>query len=113
MTVGEDSRKRAQPAWSRSARLPEVAARRASLITRIHGRYYDVGGFDHPGGCHAIECARDRDATELFESYHALHRARPLKTLEQFEVSGLDADRPDRFLAVKRFGESGFDWAAT
>jgi cytochrome b involved in lipid metabolism len=57
------------------------------LITRIHGRYYDVGRFDHPGGCPAIECARDRDVTALFESYHALHRARPLRALAQFEIA--------------------------
>ena len=63
-----------------------------SLVTRIHGRYYDVGEFDHPGGCPAIECARDRDATALFESYHALNRARPIKTLARYEVTREQAD---------------------
>ena len=84
-----------------------------SLITRIHGRYYDVGKFDHPGGCPAIECARDRDATALFESYHALHRARPLRVLAEFEITPEQAEGADRFLAEKRFGESGYDWEAT
>ncbi len=84
-----------------------------TLITRIHGRYYDVGKFDHPGGCPAIECARDRDATALFESYHALHRARPLRALAQFEITAEQAESGERFLAEKRFGEAGYDWEAT
>jgi fatty acid desaturase len=84
-----------------------------SLIPRIHGRYYDVGRFDHPGGCPAIECARDRDATALFESYHALHRARPLRALAKFEIAPEQAESAERFLAEKRFGESGYNWEAT
>jgi delta11-fatty-acid desaturase len=90
-----------------------VPARRKSLITRIHGRYYDVGEFDHPGGCPALECARDRDATALFESYHALHRARPLRTLNEYEVTPERAEAEHRFLAEKRFGQSRIDWDAT
>lgn len=84
-----------------------------SLVTRIHGRYYDVGAFDHPGGCPALECARDRDATALFESYHALHRARPLHTLKQYEIPAEQAQSPGRFLAEDRFGGDGFDWDET
>ena len=84
-----------------------------SLITRIHGRYYDVGTFQHPGGCPALECARDRDATALFESYHALHRARPLQTLKQYEVTREQAEGPGRFLAEARFGDDPFDWDLT
>ncbi|MDA0746959.1 MAG: fatty acid desaturase [bacterium] len=83
------------------------------LITRIHGKYYDVGAFEHPGGCPALECARDRDATALFESYHALHRAKPLHALEQYEIPAEKAEGPDRFRAEERFGEDAFDWDAT
>jgi fatty acid desaturase len=90
-----------------------MSAPHRPLVTKIHGRYYDVGSFDHPGGCSALECGRDRDATALFESYHALHRARPLKTLSQFEVTAEQAERADRFMAEKKFGPSGFDWDAT
>lgn len=85
----------------------------ASLVTRIHGRYYDVGEFDHPGGCPALECARDRDATALFESYHALHRSRPLRTLARYEISPEQAAAPQRFLAETRFGDDAFDWSET
>ena len=84
-----------------------------SLITKIHGRYYDVGTFEHPGGCPALECARDRDATALFESYHALHRTRPLQTLDRYEISREAAEAPGRFLAEARFGEQPFDWNVT
>src|SRR5690242_3433267 len=90
-----------------------MPARHCPLITKVHGRYYDVGSFDHPGGCAALECARDRDATALFESYHALHRARPLKTLERFEVTAEQAAGAERFAAEQKFGPSSFDWEAT
>jgi fatty acid desaturase len=95
------------------ARLAAVACPARSLITKIHGRYYDVGKFEHPGGGPAIECARDRDSTALFESYHALFRTRPLRTLAQYEISAEQAEGPDRFLAEKRFGEAHYDWDAT
>jgi fatty acid desaturase len=84
-----------------------------ALITRIHGRYYDLTGFAHPGGCAALECARDRDATTLFESYHALHRALPLRTMRQYEISPEQAEAPGRFLDVARFGSGGVDWPLT
>ena len=90
-----------------------MPAQTKPLVTKIHGRYYDVSAFHHPGGCAALECARDRDATELFESYHALHRARPLNTLKRYEVAPEQAESADRFLAEKRFGPTPFDWEAT
>src|SRR5262249_19321902 len=103
----------------RDARLDAVPsplpapAPEPSLITRIHGRYYDVGKFKHPGGCPAIECARARDATALFESYHALYRTRPLRALTKVEIGAEEAESGERFLAEKRFGEASYDWDAT
>jgi fatty acid desaturase len=97
-----------------SAPEPETQTETArSLITKIHGRYYDVGKFKHPGGCPAIECARDRDATALFESYHALYRTRPVRALAKFEIAPEQAESDRRFLAEKRFGEAEYDWDAT
>jgi delta11-fatty-acid desaturase len=113
MTAGRRSAPASRCGDAGSATLKAVVARRQSLITRIHGRYYDVGGFEHPGGCPALECARDRDATALFESYHALHRARPIRTLSHYEITPDLADADHRFLAEKRFGDSGIDWDAT
>jgi delta11-fatty-acid desaturase len=40
------------------------------LITRIHGKYYDLTGFKHPGGPIAQAAIEGRDGTELFESHH-------------------------------------------
>ena len=34
---------------------------------RIHGKWYDVGDFNHPGGPIMIALGKDRDATALFE----------------------------------------------
>jgi len=42
------------------------------LYTRIHGVWYDFAQFDHPGGPVALNLAKDRDATALFESHHLL-----------------------------------------
>ena len=83
------------------------------LITQVHGRYYNLQGFSHPGGCPALECARNRDATALFESYHALHRDRPLQMLKRYEVAPEEAEADGRFLAEKRFGATSFDWEHT
>jgi hypothetical protein len=40
------------------------------IHTKIHGRHYDLTGFDHPGGAVSISLASGRDATELFELHH-------------------------------------------
>lgn len=98
------------------SRDPTQSAAPASprpLYTKIHGRYYDLAGFAHPGGCPALECARDRDATALFESYHALFRARPLQALKRYEVAPDEAESAARFLDEKRFGASSVDWEHT
>src|ERR1700733_6728251 len=90
-----------------------MTANSRPLITKIHGRYYNLSGFAHPGGGSALEGARDRDATELFESYHALYRALPQATLRQYEVPREQAELDGRFLAEKRFGPAPFDWERT
>jgi delta11-fatty-acid desaturase len=40
------------------------------FITKIHGRYYDLTDFHHPGGPVALSLAFGRDSTEMFESMH-------------------------------------------
>ena len=79
------------------------------LITRIHGKYYDLTEFAsrHPGGPVALDCARDRDGTVLFESYHALSRDKVVKTLATLELEGFDpaaavGGATPRFLDVAR-----------
>jgi fatty acid desaturase len=56
-------------------------------ITLIHGKYYDLRDFKHPGGSIPIHLAENRDATELFESHHILSdRDKILKILEKYEI---------------------------
>jgi len=42
------------------------------VYARIRGVWYDFAQFDHPGGPIALNLAKDRDATALFESHHLL-----------------------------------------
>jgi hypothetical protein len=59
-----------------SERRIGVASRRLEqptrLLTRIHGKWYDLRDFKHPGGPVALSLAGGRDATALFESHHPL-----------------------------------------
>ena len=47
------------------------------LYTRIRGQWYDLAKFQHPGGPVALNLAKGRDGTALFESHHYLmsHKA--------------------------------------
>jgi hypothetical protein len=86
------------------------------LITRIHGKYYDLTSFEfvHPGGRTALNCARDRDGTGLFESYHLLSIDKARKTLAAYEIADGSFDNDTRFLDVKKFGdEVQYDWSPT
>jgi hypothetical protein len=51
---------------------PRHSIERSSMTWKIHGTEYDLSPFlsIHPGGKEAIELARGRDCTALFESYH-------------------------------------------
>ena len=82
------------------------------LVTRIHGKFYDLTEFAsrHPGGPNALELVRDRDGTALFESYHPLTRDKAWATLQKFEVDKDSFDGSTRFLYVKKFGEDRFKW---
>ena len=56
-------------------------------ITRIHGIDYDLEGFEHPGGPHALGHSYGRDATVLFESMHPfVDQARLRKILAKYRM---------------------------
>ena len=40
------------------------------MKTKIHGKYYDLTNFKHPGGDEAIELTNGIDCTVMFESHH-------------------------------------------
>lgn len=42
------------------------------LYTKIRNEWYDLARFEHPGGPVALNLARNRDATAMFESHHYL-----------------------------------------
>jgi|AACY02.1.fsa_nt_gi delta11-fatty-acid desaturase len=75
------------------------------MITKIHGVYYDLSNFNHPGGKIPLYLADDRDATELFESHH------------------LFSDRDKLFMILKKYelenntkliqDNDAFDWNET
>jgi len=57
------------------------------LITKIHGKYYDLTEFKHPGGPLALACIDNRDGTELFESHHLFTRKNTLDILSSYEMN--------------------------
>ncbi|KAL7524845.1 hypothetical protein ACHAXR_001895, partial [Thalassiosira sp. AJA248-18] len=62
------------------------------LLTRIHGKWYNLSTFDHPGGPVALSLAKGRDATALFESHHPfMPRKKMAMILSKCEVSADDA----------------------
>jgi len=74
-----------------------MAAQR--LITRIHGKDYDLEGFDHPGGAYALNHAYGRDASVLFESMHPfVDKVRLNKVLGKYLIPPPKADAPSLLL---------------
>ena len=57
-----------------------------TIITKIHGKYYDLTNFKHPGGPVALACIDNRDGTELFESHHMFTRKDTLSILSSYEM---------------------------
>jgi len=58
------------------------------LFTRIHGKWYNLAKFEHPGGPVALGLSKGRDGTALFESHHYfVPRAQLLQILAKYEVS--------------------------
>ena len=51
---------------------PPTSSKEAHLYTRIRGVWYDLANFAHPGGPVALNLAKGRDSTALFESHHYL-----------------------------------------
>jgi hypothetical protein len=56
------------------------------LFTRIHGTWYDLATFQHPGGPISLSLIKDRDGTVLFKSHHLLSTLDIHKTLKKYKV---------------------------
>jgi fatty acid desaturase len=73
----------------------------------IHGKQYDLSNFKHPGGPVALSLAADRDATQLFESYHPFS-THVKSVLAKYEVK---SEKPLDELIKSKAGEEIFDWS--
>lgn len=78
-------------------------------LFKIHGKTYDLKSFKHPGGPIALSLAADRDATQLFESYHPFS-PQIQQVLSKYE---LPASSSEVLGTTKdQDGEALFDWSA-
>lgn len=58
------------------------------LITKIHGKNYDLTNFKHPGGVIPIYLADRKDATVLYELYHPVSNRKMIdKILENYQIN--------------------------
>eukprot|EP00050_Salpingoeca_kvevrii_P005764 m.285516 g.285516 ORF g.285516 m.285516 type:complete len:450 (+) comp11390_c0_seq1:37-1386(+) len=61
-------------------------------VMRIHGRWYNVSDFQHPGGPIMLSLGYGRDATALFEAHHPLtSRSKLAQLLRKYEVPADEA----------------------
>ena len=66
--------------------LLDEAKPQPHLYTRIHGTWYDMATFKHPGGPISLSLVQDRDGTALFKSHHLLSTLDIQKVLKKYEV---------------------------
>jgi cytochrome b involved in lipid metabolism len=71
----------------------------------INGKQYDLSNFKHPGGPVALSLAEDRDATQLFKSYHPFTNAELV--LKKYEVTN-----SENTSSSTEIEEPVFDWSA-
>lgn len=64
-----------------------------TIITKIHGKSYDLTNFKHPGGSIPLHLINGRDGTCLFESYHPVSNRDLLrKILDKYEIEDSDIE---------------------
>lgn len=75
---------------------------------KIHDKWYDVSGFEHPGGPVMLKCGESRDATALFESHHPFTNRKYLESvMAKYEV---DPTEVECTLLDDADKEEVFDW---
>jgi len=78
----------------------------------IHGKWYDMSGFDHPGGPIMLKLGEGRNATAMFEAHHPFtNRAYLERILRQREVKEPEKSA-DCQLYDQRDRDNFFDWPA-
>ena len=78
------------------------------VYTKIRGKWYDFGQFNHPGGPIALSLVKDRDGTAMFESHHLLvPRLKLENILKKYQVCESKASK----LKLMNETDGGhFDW---
>lgn len=61
----------------------------------VHGKQYNLDGFNHPGGNEILElCKNEPDSTGLFESYHTFcNREKINLIMEKYEIKDSSCDK--------------------
>jgi len=77
----------------------------------IHGKWYDMSGYNHPGGPIMIRLGAGRDATAMFESHHPFTSRKQLEQLlEKHLVDNPTDPSSGCQLLDKRDQEQMFEW---
>ncbi|KAG0565098.1 hypothetical protein KC19_8G164100 [Ceratodon purpureus] len=90
-----------------------TAAKPTALLTKIHGKWYDLTEFErhHPGGPVALGLARGRDASVMFESHHPFTNRKILDAiLAKYEIDASDSKHLETLEQRHGVAEHSFLW---
>jgi fatty acid desaturase len=80
-----------------------------NIITKIHGKAYDLTNFDHPGSLMPLYLIDKRDGTALFESYHPVSdRSMINKILSGYEIKDDNSINEQQVYDFNNFKENPF-----
>jgi len=100
---------------SSSAQKPHFAMKTDRKVFKIHGEYYDVTNFTHPGGPVSVSLGYSRDATALFETHHPFtSRAKLDAILSKYRVPLNELEKEqfalDYLIDQKEVENDVFNW---
>jgi fatty acid desaturase len=79
------------------------------IITKIHGKTYDLTNFKHPGGIIPFYLINGKDGTCLFESYHPVsNRVLINKVLQKYQIENNDLIKEENIYDPKSFDQDPF-----
>jgi hypothetical protein len=96
---------------AKQAKLKKPTDVSRQYVTRIHNKWYDLQGFDHPGGPVARSLVDGRDGTALFVAHHPFTSPSKLDAvLRKYEVSEEDAQQRRWEEAILKDNDLGDDY---
>ena len=79
------------------------------IITKIHGKTYDLTNFKHPGGIIPFYLINGKDGTCLFESYHPVsNRVLINKVLQKYQIENNDLIKEENIYDPNSFDQDPF-----